>query len=165
MTIRWLRDDHDIYYDASDIFGYAAEGGAWTDRWHVAHDSVEVGDVFYLVWPEHKNQVQARAVAVAAAADDDPGRTGLGPAYCADLWEMELDDGPAMCVRIEIESAADMDHELALPDLDLAAVESGDVIPADLAADLARRWDAHVDGLLATGKSLRRDPEAARAAD
>ena len=153
-TTRWLRDDHDLYYDASDIFSYAVEGGRWTDRWHVADDSVEVGDVFYLVWPEHKD-VQARAVAVAADPDDGPEVPGLGPAYCSDVMEVEFDDGPAMCVRIEIESTVEPDHTLPVPDLDLDDVESGDVIDDDLAAELARRWDAHVDALLATKESIR----------
>ncbi|GAB1645886.1 hypothetical protein [Krasilnikovia sp. MM14-A1259] len=155
-TTRWLRDDHDIYYDASDIFSYAVEGDRWTDRWHVANDSVEVGDVFYLVWPEHRNQVQARAVAVAADADDRPERPSLGPAYCADIMEVEVENGSAMCIRIDIESAVDIDHELHLDGLELDSIESGDAIPDGLAADLDRRWHAHVGDLLESGKSIRR---------
>jgi hypothetical protein len=156
MTTRWLRDDHDLYYDAGDMFSTAVDGGRWTDRWHVADDSVEVGDVFYLVWPGDST-VQARAVAVAAELDDRPDQPDLGPAYCSDLTDLELDDGPAMCVRIEFESIAEPDQELSVADLDLDLddVESADVIDEALAADLATRWDTHVDRLLATKQSVR----------
>lgn len=153
-TTRWLRDDYDVFYDASDMFSYAVDGERWTDRWYVADESVEVGDVFYVVWPEH-GQVQARGVVVAADADERV--EGLGPAYCTDLGDVEVDGAPAVCVRIEFDSILGPDHEMPFDAVDVTDVESGDAIDEDVVVALARQWEAHVDSLLAAGQSIRLD--------